>query len=80
MMHGRKNTKKYFKNLHRVVRDTRMPVIFNGTLFSNFHAFASDVRCFELTLEIRLSIPRFDEHAVYIFRVDESEVSPGSLT
>jgi len=29
-----------------------MPVIFSGTLFSDLHASASDVRCFEMTFEI----------------------------
>jgi hypothetical protein len=51
-------------NLHILLRDTWMPLIFSGTLFSNFHAFAYDVRCFELTFEIRLSIPRFGKPAV----------------
>jgi hypothetical protein len=51
-----------------------MSVNFDGTLFSNFHAFAFDVRWFEFTFEIRLSYPRFNKYAVSIFRVDESEV------
>ena len=61
-------------DLHRVLRDTGTPVIFSGTLFSNLHALASDVRCFELTFEIRLTSPSFDKRAVSVFRVDESEV------
>ena len=67
-------------NLPRILCGTRLPVIFNGSLFSYFHAFASDVRCFELTFEIRLRISRFDKHAVSVFRVDESDVYSGSLT